>query len=70
LYTSYLPKVEGKYIARTNNQKSLSIEEVCNSMRIRGGFDGNSKRLIEYVQLYYDEVAYLLCDDFSINNGY
>ncbi|MDR0463927.1 MAG: DUF4469 domain-containing protein [Treponema sp.] len=70
LYPSYLPKVEGKYIARTNNQKSLSIEEVCNSMRIRGGFDGNLKRLIEYIQLYYDEVAYLLCDGFSINNGY
>jgi len=70
LYPSYLPKIDGKYIARTNNQKSLSIEDVCNSMRIRGGFKDNHKRLMEYVQMYYDEVAYLLCDGFSINNGY
>jgi len=70
LYPSYLPKVEGKYIAKTNNQKALTIEDVCNSMRIRGGFDGSQKRLIEYVQLYFDEAAYLLCDGYSINNGY
>ena len=70
LYPSYLPKVEGKYIARTNNQKSLSIEDVCNSLRTRGGFKGNHKRLMEYVQLYYDEAAYLLCDGYAINNGY
>jgi hypothetical protein len=39
LYPSYLPGTEGKYIARTANEASVSIEDICASMKNRGGFD-------------------------------
>ncbi len=39
LYPSYLPGTEGKYIARTANEASVSIEDICASMKNRGGFE-------------------------------
>ena len=46
LYPNYLPKVEGKYLARTNNEASLSIEDVCAALKNRGGFTGKYETLI------------------------
>jgi len=39
LYPSYLPGTEGKYIARTTNEATISIEDICAAMKNRGGFD-------------------------------
>ncbi|MDR2796795.1 MAG: DUF4469 domain-containing protein [Treponema sp.] len=50
LYPNYLPKAEGVYIARTDNETSLSIEEVCAAFKNRGGFTGNYGDLVEYVK--------------------
>ncbi len=36
LYPSYLPGTEGKYIARTANEASVSIEDICASMKKLG----------------------------------
>jgi hypothetical protein len=49
LYPNYLPKTAGAYIARTNNQKTLSIEEVCSIMKTRGGFAGDYGDLVKCV---------------------
>jgi hypothetical protein len=70
LYPSYLQNSEGAFIARTNNQKVLSIEDLCSMLKTRGGFIGNYDDLVMYVRQYYKEVAYQLCDGFAINNGY
>ena len=70
LYPNYLPKVEGAYIARTDSDKTLSMEEVCAIMKTRAGFTGKLEDLIDYVHQYNDEVAYQLCDGFAVNNGY
>ena len=70
LYPSYLPAVEGAYIARTYNEASLSIEQVCAMLKNRGGFTGNYESLIENVRQYFDEAAYQLCDGYAINTGY
>jgi len=70
LYPNYLPKVEGKYLARTNNEASLSIEDVCAALKNRGGFTGKYETLIENVKQYFDEAAYQLCDGFAVNTGY
>ena len=70
LYPNYLKHGAGTYIARTNNEKTLSIEDVCTSMKTRGGFKGNFEELISYVREYNDEAAYLLCDGYAISNGY
>ena len=70
LYPNHLPKVEGSYIARTNNEKTLTIEDVCTAMKTRGGFTGSYETLLENVRQYYDEVAYQLCDGYAVTNGY
>jgi hypothetical protein len=70
LYPNYLPKVEGAYVARTDNEASLSVEEVCAALKNRGGFTGNYDDLVEHVRQYFDEAAYQLCDGFAVNTGY
>jgi hypothetical protein len=70
LYPNYLPQVEGKYIARTNNEALLSIEQVCAALKNRGGFTGNVEDLIVYVSQFLDEAAYQLCDGYAVNLKY
>jgi hypothetical protein len=70
LYPNYLPKVEGEYIARTDNEASLTIEEVCAALKNRGGFTGSYDDLAEHVRRFFDEAAYQLCDGFAVNAGY
>ncbi|MDR1073426.1 MAG: DUF4469 domain-containing protein [Treponema sp.] len=70
LYPNYLPKVEGAYIARTNNEATLSVEDVCAALKNRGGFTGNYDDLVECVRQFFNETAYQLCDGFAVNAGY
>jgi hypothetical protein len=70
LYPNYLQKGEGQYIARTINEASLSIEQVCAALKNRGGFTGNYENLVEYIRQFFDEAAYQLCDGFGINMKY
>jgi hypothetical protein len=70
LYPNYLHGVEGAFIARTDDEASLSIEQVCAALKNRGGFTGNYQDLVEYVRQFFDEAAYQLCDGFSVNTGY
>jgi len=70
LHRNHLNPAEGAYIARTDNDKSLSMEDVCKILKTRGGFSGNYEDLLKYVQQYYNEVAYQLCDGHAVNNGY
>ena len=70
LYPNYLKNGGGAYIARTINEKTLFIEDVCAAMKTRAGFTGSYATLLENVRQYYDEVAYQLCDGFAVTNGY
>jgi hypothetical protein len=70
LYQNYLQGIEGAYVARTDDEASLNIEQVCAAMKNRGGFTGNYDDLVEHVREFFDEAAYQLCDGFSINTGY
>jgi len=70
LYPNYLNSVKGAYIAKTNNQRALSIEDICTAMKTRGDFTGNYDVLVDYVRQYNDEVAYQLCDGYSVSNSY
>jgi hypothetical protein len=70
LYPNYLHGVDGAFIARTDDEASLSIEQVCAALKNRGGFTGNYQDLVEYVRQFFDEAAYQLCDGFSVNTGY
>jgi hypothetical protein len=70
LYPNYLPKVDGRYIARTENEASLSISKICTAMKNRGGFTGNYDNLIENIRMFLDECAYQLCDGYALNLKY
>jgi hypothetical protein len=70
LYPNYLPNVEGAYIARTDSEASLNIEQVCAALKNRGGFSGDYEDLVENVKQFFDEAAYQLCDGFAVNTGY
>jgi len=70
LYPNYLPHVEGAYIARTEIESVLDIEQVCIKMIARGGFRGRYNDLVDNVKQFFDEMAYQLCDGYAINTGY
>jgi len=70
LYPDHLRKVDGEYIARVITEKTLSIEDICSSMKARGGFTGDYWNLVRCVRGYFDEAAYQLCDGFAVTNGY
>jgi hypothetical protein len=70
LYPNYLPGVPGAYIARTNNEAALVIEEVCAAAKNRGGYTGNCDDLIRDVKVFFEEAAYQLADGFAVNTGW
>ena len=70
LYPNYLPGQETAFIARTDSEAVLGIEQVCAAYRDRGGFTGNFDDLVKHVKAYHNEVAYQLCDGFTVNNGF
>ena len=70
LYNNNLHTVDGAYIARTDNEKTLSMEDVCTTLKTRGGFTGTYEDLLHIIRQYNDEVAYQLCDGFAVTNGY
>ena len=57
LYPNYLPGQENTFIARTDSEAVLNIEQVCAALRDRGGFTGNTEDLIDYVKKYHNEMA-------------
>jgi len=70
LHPNYLPGTEGTFQARTVNEASLSIDQVCAYLLNRGGYKGDYETLLEDVRLYFDEAIYLLCNGMAINTGY
>jgi hypothetical protein len=70
LYPNYLHNVEGAYIARTDDEKSLNAEGVCAALQTRGGHSGSYQTLVDDVKQFLDEMVYQLCDGYSINFGY
>ena len=57
LFHNYLPSVKGAFIARTDNEASLNVEKICETMKDRGGFSGKYEDLLEYVKQFLNEVV-------------
>ena len=70
LYPNYLPKGKGTYIAHTNSQRVLDVDDICKELKTRGSFPGDHKVLAEHVRQYFDEAVYQLCNGFAVNSGY
>ena len=70
LYTNYLPNMKGTFLAKVDDEASLSIEKICETMKDRGGFAGKYSDLVVNVHEFLDESAYQLCDGYSVNLKY
>ena len=70
LYRSNLPRSNGAFYARPVNEAALSVETVAAALKNRGGFTGSYSDLVQHVHLFFEEMAYQLCDGFAVNTGW
>jgi hypothetical protein len=70
LYPNYLHGVNGKYIARTQAEAPLTIEDVAAAAKNRGGYTGSYEDLVEHIRIYFSEAAYQLAGGFAITNDF
>ena len=70
LYDNPLTADPNDYIARISSERSLDIEDICASAVSRGGADISSSLMQRGVSLFLKEMAYQLCDGYSVNTGY
>ncbi|MPS75187.1 MAG: hypothetical protein E2590_18880, partial [Chryseobacterium sp.] len=57
-------------IARTASERSLSVQDICQAAVQRGGADVSASAMAHAVELFLSEMAYQLCDGYSVNTGY
>jgi hypothetical protein len=71
LYLNVLMKDNpNTYIARVASERTVKTKDICESSVLRGGADISAAAMEHAVMLFLKEMAYLLCDGFSVNTGY
>jgi hypothetical protein len=70
LYENLLTEDENDLSARVSAERSLSVRDICLSAVARGGADINAAAMEHAVELFHKEMAYRLCDGFSVNTGW
>jgi len=70
LYDNILTEDPNDFIARVSSERSLNVRDVCSSAVARGGADVSAAAMEHAVNLFFKEMAYNLCDGFSVNTGW
>jgi hypothetical protein len=71
LYNNVLTEEDANdYVARVSSEHSLDVRQIAESATVRGGADISASAIEHAVNLWLKEMAYRLCDGFSINTGY
>jgi hypothetical protein len=71
LYDNVLTKDNpNDFIARTVSERSLNVKEICEAAVSRGGADVTAAAMEHATDLFLKEMAYQLCDGYSVNTGY
>jgi len=70
LYDNVLTENPNDFIARVASEKSLNIKDICLAATTRGGSDISAAAMEHAVNLWLKEMAYSLCDGFSVNAGW
>jgi hypothetical protein len=70
LYPNYLTHADGAYLAHVDNEATLNIEDICTTLKNRGGYGGKFEDLVNLVHQFLNELVYQLCDGYAINLGY
>jgi hypothetical protein len=58
------------YVARVTSEPSLDVKQIAESAAERGGADISAAAMEHAANLWFREMAYRLCDGFSINTGW
>jgi hypothetical protein len=67
LYENLLTDDKNDYTARVSVERTLGVRDICESAAARGGADINAQAMEHAVGLFHKEMAYRLCDGFSVN---
>ncbi|WP_346984430.1 DNA-binding domain-containing protein [Chryseobacterium sp. POE27] len=71
LYDNVLTKDNpNDFTARTISERSLNVQQICQSAANRGGADISASAMEHATELFLKEMAYQLCDGYFINTGY
>ena len=70
LYPNYFPNISGAYLARTENEATLAMEDVCTTVKNRGGFEGKYDELVDHVKQFLKEMVYQICDGYAVSLGF
>jgi hypothetical protein len=70
LYENLLTDDQNDFAARVSAERTLSVRDICESAVARGGADINAAAMEHAVGLFHREMAYRLCDGFSVNTGW
>jgi hypothetical protein len=69
LYKNPLTETPGDFVARVSSDRTLSLRDICLSATTRGSADVSAATMEHVVELFHNELRYLLCDGFSVNTG-
>jgi hypothetical protein len=71
LYDNALTKdTPDDFVARVSSERSLNVNDICESAVSRGGADMPAPSMEHAVNLFFKEMGYRLCDGFSVNTGW
>jgi hypothetical protein len=70
LFDNQLTEDQNDFAARVSAERTLSVREICRSAVERGGADIHAEAMEHAVELFHQEMAYRLCDGFSVNTGW
>lgn len=70
LFPNLLTENPNDYSARTSSEASLDVKKICNSAVTRGGAPTTAEAMELNTNLFFKEMAYQLCDGYSVNTGY
>jgi hypothetical protein len=70
LFENQLTEDPDDYAARVSAERTLTVRDICESAVERGGADINAAAMEHAVELFHKEMAYRLCDGFSVNTSW
>jgi len=70
LYDNVLTEDPYDFMARVVAERSLSVRNICDTAVSRGGASISADSMEHAVNLWLKEMAYRLCDGFSVNTGW
>jgi hypothetical protein len=71
LYENALTKENSNdFVARVSAERSLSVKDICEGASNRGGADISASAMEHAANLWLKEMAYQLCDGYSVNSGW